>query len=100
MLEFILGRARTGKTTLLRAQLAAEKTAQAILIVPEQYTFETERALLETFGVETANRIRVYSFTRLAEAAFLRYGGHDMAAGLNIRAENIPAFRRALAPAF
>ncbi len=75
MLEFILGRAGTGKTTLLRAQLAAEKTAQAILIVPEQYTFETERALLETFGVETANRIRVYSFTRLAEAAFLRYGG-------------------------
>ena len=63
------------RRTLLRAQLAAEKTAQAILIVPEQYTFETERALLETFGVETANRIRVYSFTRLAEAAFLRYGG-------------------------
>ena len=25
--------------------------------------------------METANRIRVYSFTRLAEAAFLRYGG-------------------------
>ena len=26
--------------------------------------------------METANKIKVYSFTRLAEAAFLRYGGN------------------------
>lgn len=75
MLEFVLGRAGTGKTTRLREWLAAEKTAPVILVVPEQYTFETERALLEAYGVETANRVKVYSFTRLAEAAFLRYGG-------------------------
>lgn len=75
MLEFVLGRAGTGKTTRLREWLAAEKAAPVILVVPEQYTFETERALLEAYGVETANRVKVYSFTRLAEAAFLRYGG-------------------------
>ncbi len=75
MLEFILGRAGTGKTTALREKLARTKADKAILIVPEQYTFETERALLETYGLETANRVQVYSFTRLAEAAFLRYGG-------------------------
>ncbi|MBP3705024.1 MAG: helicase, partial [Clostridia bacterium] len=40
-----------------------------------QYSFESERALLETYGIEVANRVKVYSFTRLAEAAFLRYGG-------------------------
>ncbi|MDD7647055.1 MAG: PD-(D/E)XK nuclease family protein [Ruminococcus bromii] len=75
MLEFVLGRAGTGKTTWLREKLAAEPVQTAILLVPEQYTFECERALLEQYGVETANRIKVYSFTRLAEAAFLRYGG-------------------------
>ena len=76
MLEFVLGRAGTGKTTWLREKLAAVSDAQAILIVPEQYTFESEKALLERYGVEIANKIKVYSFTRLAEAAFLRYGGN------------------------
>ena len=75
MLEFVLGRAGTGKTTWLREKLAAEPAQTAILLVPEQYTFECERALLEQYDVETANRVKVYSFTRLAEAAFLRYGG-------------------------
>ena len=75
MLEFVLGRAGTGKTTLLREKAALSRE-QVILLVPEQYTFETERALLEKYGTETANRVKVYSFTRLAEAAFLRYGGN------------------------
>lgn len=75
VLELILGRVGTGKSTLLREKLAAEPARQAILIVPEQYSFESERALLMEYGPEVANRIRVYSFTRLAEAAFLQYGG-------------------------
>ena len=75
MLEFVLGRAGTGKTTLLREKAALSRE-QVILLVPEQYTFETERALLEKYGTETANRVKVYSFTRLAEAAFLQYGGN------------------------
>ena len=75
MLEFVLGRAGTGKTTLLREKAALSRE-QVILLVPEQYTFETERALLEKYGTETANHVKVYSFTRLAEAAFLRYGGN------------------------
>ena len=75
MLELILGRAGTGKTTLLRKRLAESTAPKTILIVPEQYTFESERALLMEYGAETANRVRVYSFTRLAQAAFLQYGG-------------------------
>ena len=75
MLEFVLGRSGTGKTTALRKMLAELKDKQAILIVPEQYSFESERALLQEYGIETANRVKVYSFTRLAEAAFLQYGG-------------------------
>ena len=76
MLEFVLGRAGTGKTTALRKMLAELEGKQAILIVPEQYSFESERALLQEYGTETANRVKVYSFTRLAEAAFLQYGGN------------------------
>ena len=75
MLELILGRAGTGKTTLLRKRLAESTAPKTILIVPEQYTFESERALLMEYGAETANRVQVYSFTRLAQAAFLQYGG-------------------------
>ena len=43
MLELILGRAGTGKTTLLRKRLAESTAPKTILIVPEQYTFESER---------------------------------------------------------
>lgn len=75
MLEFVLGRAGAGKTTHLRERLVKSGAGQAILLVPEQYTFESERAILAEYGVEAANRVKVYSFTRLAEAAFLRYGG-------------------------
>ena len=75
MLELILGRAGTGKTTLLRKRLAESTAPKTILIVPEQYTFESERALLMEYGAETANRVQVYSFTRLAQTAFLQYGG-------------------------
>ncbi len=74
MLELILGRAGTGKTEYLRDALT-KAPGRAILIVPEQFTFESERALLERYGVETANRVQTVSFTRLAEAAFRRYGG-------------------------
>ena len=63
MLELILGRAGTGKTTLLRKRLAESTAPKTILIVPEQYTFESERALLMEYGAETANRVQVYSFT-------------------------------------
>ena len=59
MLELILGRAGTGKTTLLRKRLAESTAPKTILIVPEQYTFESERALLMEYGAETANRVQV-----------------------------------------
>jgi len=76
MLEFVLGRAGSGKTTLVRKILSEVEGKRAVLLVPEQYTFESERALLHEYGIETANRVKVLSFTRLAESAFLRYGGN------------------------
>ena len=76
MLEFVLGRAGSGKTTLVRKMLSEVHGKQAVLLVPEQYSFESERALLNEYGIETANRVKVLSFTRLAESAFLKYGGN------------------------
>ena len=48
---------------------------RAILIVPEQYSFESERAILRGMGAEKAQGILVTSFTRLAELSFRTYGG-------------------------
>lgn len=78
MLQFILGRAGSGKTETVRRLLADQSRAGdggCVLLVPEQYTFETEKAMLRLAGPQRANRIQVYSFTRLAEAVFRREGG-------------------------
>ena len=45
------------------------------MLVPEQYSFETEKAMLRLAGPVRANAIHVYSFTRLAETVFRREGG-------------------------
>ncbi len=78
MLQFILGRAGSGKTKYLRqalARRALEGDTKCIMLVPEQFTFETEKAMLRLAGQKCANSIGVYSFTRLAEHVFRRLGG-------------------------
>lgn len=64
MLHFILGRAKSGKTQLVREKLAE---SGGIIIVPEQFSFDTERALLERLGAAAMRKIEVLSFSRLAE---------------------------------
>lgn len=78
MLQFVLGRAGSGKTEYLRRLLADRSLAGfggTVMIVPEQYTFETEKAMLRLAGPVRGNAIPVYSFTRLAEAVFRKEGG-------------------------
>lgn len=77
MLHFILGRVSSGKTTYLHNVIGKALDCgkeNAVLIVPEQFTFETDRGILETLGPVRSNRVDVYSFTRLAEALFEEYG--------------------------
>lgn len=77
MLNLILGRTGTGKTTYLQniiSQKAAENEP-VIFIVPEQFSFETERTLLDLLGPSKAGKIDVLSFTRLADAVSRVYGG-------------------------
>ena len=78
MLQFVLGRAGSGKTEYLRRMLASLSRSgedKLIMIVPEQYSFETEKAMLELCGTERANTVQIYSFTRLAEQVFRKEGG-------------------------
>lgn len=78
MLRFIMGRAGSGKTEYLRRRLAEKSRGgetDLVMLVPEQYSFETEKAMLELCGPERANAVGVYSFTRLAEAVFRKEGG-------------------------
>lgn len=78
MLRFILGRAGSGKTELLRTELenmAKNSRKKLMLIVPEQSSFENERAMLHRLGAKDVQRVSVTSFSRLADEVFRRYGG-------------------------
>ena len=78
VLQLILGRAGSGKTTTVMEELAARAAAGEeglLLIVPEQFSFESERALLRRLGARGAARVRVLSFTRMADAVARECGG-------------------------
>lgn len=77
MLQFILGRAGSGKTTEVFSRVAAalHDGKSPVLLVPEQFSFETERAAVERFGMKDAARVQVLSFTRLAERVLRQVGG-------------------------
>ena len=66
-ITLLLGRAATGKTRWIYERIRAlqERGSRAILLVPEQFTFETEQRLLEELGGLVG--IEVLSFGRLAE---------------------------------
>lgn len=84
MLQFILGPAASGKTFVTHEMIKNEideGNDNLILLVPEQNTFETERAMLSKFGGGFMSMVEVLSFTRLCEKAGRLYGG---IAGFNI----------------
>ncbi len=69
MVYLIKGRAGSGKTRKLREILgktALEENNKPILLIPEQFSFETERAILKQFGPKTLKNINVFGFPRMA----------------------------------
>lgn len=52
----------------------ASSGGEAVLIVPEQYSFAAERIVLERLGTADAQRVEVLSFTRLANTVFNSVG--------------------------
>ena len=67
--QFILGRSGTGKTRCcIRAivdALLEQSDQQLILLVPEQATYQAERAILADVRITGYNRLHVLSFDRL-----------------------------------
>ena len=69
MLKLILGRALSGKSTYIR-NIIAEKAAAGediTLIVPEQFSFESERMVIELLGAKKASEVSIFSFTSLSK---------------------------------
>lgn len=76
MVEIIYGRARSGKTYAITEKInnAVKSGKECVLVVPEQYTLESERELLQVMGNSAAD-IPVLSFTRMYETVSAKVGG-------------------------
>ena len=77
MLQFIYGKASCGKTYTLinKIKNLCENGGSAILLVPEQFTFEGERLLLKELGDKLSQKATVLSFSRLCDEVSRNIGG-------------------------
>ncbi len=77
MLEFIVGRAQSGKSYEVCRRIAesVKRGAQPILIIPEQFSFESEKRILSMLGDRDAQKVKVLSFSRLCDEVENLYGG-------------------------
>ncbi len=69
MLQFILGRASSGKTYTVTQKIAEciSQGESPVLLVPEQFSFESEKNILDVVGDGAAQKVSVISFTRLCD---------------------------------
>ena len=73
MLRLITGRIGSGKTERVYAEienLINSGSSSPVLIVPEQYSFETEKNIIRKLGAKKADTVGVYSFTFLSKLLF------------------------------
>ena len=77
MLQFIFGRAATGKTTTVLKQIENDVKSgkNAVLIIPEQFSFESEKAVLNLLGDNDAKKVSVLSFSRRCDELERLTGG-------------------------
>src|SRR5699024_2310891 len=78
MIRILLGRGGSGKSRAILAELAghAQSQRRALLLVPEQYTLQAERDLIDASGMGGLLTVEVMSPTRLAREV-LRRAGQD-----------------------
>ncbi len=77
MLQFIFGRAGFGKTTKVQElilEAVHKNTGKLMLIVPEQSSLETEKAILDALGAQKASKVQVMTFTRLVDLISREFG--------------------------
>ena len=71
MLDFILGAAGSGKTCCIYDRISKENS-EAILLVPDQFVFESERRMAQATD-EKKNDISVTGFSALSEQILKKY---------------------------
>lgn len=78
MLTFYLGQAKSGKKSLIfnKIKAEAEQGNQVILLVPEQFSFEAERELLNKIPDHLTRNISLLNFSTLANEIKRIYGGN------------------------
>ena len=78
-IRFIFGRAGAGKSyyclNQIKKKIDNDKNNKLIMLVPDQYTFQTEKKLLEHVGEKALLRAEVLSFKRMATRVFDKCGG-------------------------
>ncbi|EHR1329385.1 MAG: helicase-exonuclease AddAB subunit AddB [Clostridium perfringens] len=78
-LKIIYGRAGTGKSTFcinqIKKKINNSPNNKLILLVPEQFTFQTENKVLSAIGERYVLNAEVLSFKRLAHNVFNECGG-------------------------
>ena len=78
-LKIIYGRAGTGKSTFcinqIKKKINNSPINKLILLVPEQFTFQTENKVLNAIGERYVLNAEVLSFKRLAHNVFNECGG-------------------------
>ena len=76
MLRLVTGRIGSGKTTRIYNEIQSRiaRGGEVTLIVPEQYSFHTEKKMLELLGEKGADSVNVVSFSFLAENLLKKYG--------------------------
>ena len=78
-IRFIYGRAGTGKSKFcideIKDNIDEEADNKLILLVPEQYTFNTENKILHFIGERALLRTEVLSFKKMAHEVFEECGG-------------------------
>ncbi len=77
MLNFIIGVKGSGKTAKAHEILgeAVKRGEKAMLIVPKQFTFQSDKRILGLLGPRLACEVEVLSFSRLASVVLQTYGG-------------------------
>ena len=77
MLRLIVGQSGSGKTTRIynKIEECVKNGQDAVFIVPEQFTLESERRILEKLGNRLAGKVEVLSFLRLSHYVFKEAGG-------------------------
>ena len=81
MLHLVTGRIGCGKTQKIYSEI--EKLINSgkkdiLLLVPEQYSFETEKSIVARMGAQKADNVNVFSFTFLAKHLLELYGHSNL----------------------